>query len=145
MEELQSHICGGASGYMTKCANISPYMRRPLVIYDWASAPFLNFPICVRENSIFFFISVTPGTVSVSSSVCLIGGHLTDGGGRGVGGGGVGGWGVGGGVGEGEGEGVSFHLFSSSIVILPELRHPSPSSPLHLWSHSSTKPLPIWL
>jgi hypothetical protein len=23
-----------------KCANISPYMRRPLVIYDFATAPF---------------------------------------------------------------------------------------------------------
>ncbi len=26
--------------YMRKCANISPYMRRPLVIYDFANAPF---------------------------------------------------------------------------------------------------------
>jgi hypothetical protein len=26
--------------YMRKCANISPYMRRPLVIYDFATAPF---------------------------------------------------------------------------------------------------------
>ncbi len=25
---------------MRKCANISPYMRRPLVIYDFATAPF---------------------------------------------------------------------------------------------------------
>jgi hypothetical protein len=25
--------------YMRKCANISPYMRRPLVIYDFATAP----------------------------------------------------------------------------------------------------------
>ncbi len=24
---------------MRKCANISPYMRRPLVIYDFATAP----------------------------------------------------------------------------------------------------------
>jgi hypothetical protein len=26
--------------YMRKCANISPYMKRPLVIYDFATAPF---------------------------------------------------------------------------------------------------------
>jgi hypothetical protein len=26
--------------YMRKCANISLYMRRPLVIYDFATAPF---------------------------------------------------------------------------------------------------------
>jgi hypothetical protein len=26
--------------YMRKCANIEPYMRRPLVIYDFATHPF---------------------------------------------------------------------------------------------------------
>jgi hypothetical protein len=26
-------------GFLRKCANISPYMRRPLVIYDFATAP----------------------------------------------------------------------------------------------------------
>jgi hypothetical protein len=26
--------------YMKKCANIYPYMRTPLVIYDFATAPF---------------------------------------------------------------------------------------------------------
>jgi hypothetical protein len=26
--------------YMRKCTNISPFMRRPLVIYDFAIAPF---------------------------------------------------------------------------------------------------------
>ncbi len=40
MEQLQSHMRGRASLYMRKCANISPYMRRPLVIYDFATAPF---------------------------------------------------------------------------------------------------------
>ncbi len=25
---------------MRKCGNISPYMRRPIVIYDFATAPF---------------------------------------------------------------------------------------------------------
>ncbi len=29
--------------YMRKCANFSPYMRRPLVIYDFAPVPF-KFP-----------------------------------------------------------------------------------------------------
>jgi hypothetical protein len=41
---------------MRKCANISPYMRRPLDIFDFATAPFLNFLI-YEENLIFFFIS----------------------------------------------------------------------------------------
>jgi hypothetical protein len=52
VEQLQSHICIG-KGFliMRKCANISPYMRRPLVIYD------LNF-LKYEENLIFFFISV---------------------------------------------------------------------------------------
>jgi hypothetical protein len=42
---------------MRKCANISPYMRRPLVIYDFATAPFKNF-LLYEENLIFFIISV---------------------------------------------------------------------------------------
>ena len=41
---------------MRKCANISPYMRRPLVIYD-CNCYILNFHI-YEENLIFFFISV---------------------------------------------------------------------------------------
>jgi hypothetical protein len=36
---------------MRKCANIQPYIRRPLVIYDFATAPFLNFLI---DQEIFF-------------------------------------------------------------------------------------------
>ncbi len=39
VEQLQSHIRGRAFLYMRKCENISPYMRRPLVIYDFATAP----------------------------------------------------------------------------------------------------------
>jgi hypothetical protein len=42
---------------MRKCKNISPYMRRPLVLYDFATAPTLNFRI-YEENLILFFISV---------------------------------------------------------------------------------------
>jgi hypothetical protein len=41
--------------YMRKCANISPYMRRPLVLCDFATI--LNFLI-YEENFLFFFISV---------------------------------------------------------------------------------------
>jgi len=39
-ELLQSHLWGRASLYMRKCANIKSYMRRPLVIYDFATVPF---------------------------------------------------------------------------------------------------------
>jgi hypothetical protein len=41
---------------MRKCENISPYMRRPLVLHDFATAP-LNFLI-FEEKFIFFVISV---------------------------------------------------------------------------------------
>jgi hypothetical protein len=40
VEQSQSHMWGRVSLYMRKCANISPYMRRPLVIYDFATAPY---------------------------------------------------------------------------------------------------------
>ncbi len=40
---------------MRKCANILPYMRRPLVIYDFATAPF-RISLYLRKN-FFFFIS----------------------------------------------------------------------------------------
>jgi hypothetical protein len=52
----KSYMRKGFLIYMRKCENISPYMRRPLVIYDFATAPFLNFLI-YEENLIFFFIS----------------------------------------------------------------------------------------
>ena len=41
--------------YMKKCANISPYMRRPLVIYDFATAPLW---ISLYMRKIWFFLSV---------------------------------------------------------------------------------------
>jgi hypothetical protein len=53
-KEIQSGAV--AKSYMRKCAIISPYMRRPLVIYDFATAP-LNFLI-YKKNLIIFFISV---------------------------------------------------------------------------------------
>ncbi len=52
---------------MRKCANISPYMRRPLVIFDFATAP-LWISLNMRENLIFFFISVQ----YVASLPCML-------------------------------------------------------------------------
>jgi hypothetical protein len=44
-----------ASSYMGKYLRISSYIRKPFLIYDFATAPFW---ISTRKNSIFFFISV---------------------------------------------------------------------------------------
>ncbi len=41
---------------MRKCANISPYMRRPLVIYDFATAPF--WISLYMRKILFYFLSV---------------------------------------------------------------------------------------
>jgi hypothetical protein len=48
-------------------------MRRPLVIYDFATAPFLNF-LVYEENLIFIFISVK--VVSKMFTVFLNPGNL---------------------------------------------------------------------
>jgi hypothetical protein len=40
-----------------KCTNIQPFMRSPLVIYDFATDPIMHFVI-YEENFILFFISV---------------------------------------------------------------------------------------
>jgi hypothetical protein len=37
---MEIQIGAVAKSYMRKCANISLYMRRPLVIYDFATDPF---------------------------------------------------------------------------------------------------------
>ncbi len=42
---------------MGKYLGISSYIRKPFLIYDFATAPLLNFLI-YEENLIFFFISV---------------------------------------------------------------------------------------
>jgi hypothetical protein len=42
---------------MVKYLGISSYIRKPFLIYDFATAPLLNFLI-YEENLIFFFISV---------------------------------------------------------------------------------------
>jgi hypothetical protein len=54
MEQLQSHIWLTASSYMVKYLRISPYSRKPFLIYDLCTI--LNFLI-YEENLIFFFIS----------------------------------------------------------------------------------------
>ncbi len=46
---------------MRKCTNISPYMRRLLVIYDFATAPFWIF--VYMRKIIFSFLSVYSRTV----------------------------------------------------------------------------------
>ncbi len=54
VEQLQSHIWGRASPFMRKRANISPCMRRPLVIYDFATAP-LWISLYIRKTWFSFF------------------------------------------------------------------------------------------
>jgi hypothetical protein len=39
MEQLQSHIFLTASSYMGKYLHISSYIRKPFLIYDFATAP----------------------------------------------------------------------------------------------------------
>ncbi len=38
-EQLQSHICLTASSFMTKYLRISLYIRKPFLIYDFATTP----------------------------------------------------------------------------------------------------------
>ncbi len=62
---------------MRKCENISPYMRTPLVIYDFATAPFWN--SLYMRTILFSFLSVyprlllshTPGYIPSSASLLL--------------------------------------------------------------------------
>jgi hypothetical protein len=51
---------------MKKCTNISPFMRSPLVIYDFATAPF-RISLYMRENMIFYFI----GAISPGEYICI--------------------------------------------------------------------------
>jgi hypothetical protein len=59
MEQLQSHIWLTAFSYMGKYLCISSYIRKPFLIYDFATAP-LWISLLYEENFLFFFISV-PG------------------------------------------------------------------------------------
>jgi hypothetical protein len=47
-----------AISYLRKCANISSYMRRPLVIYDMTLQLLHSSFLIYEENLIFFYISV---------------------------------------------------------------------------------------
>ncbi len=73
VKQLQSHIEEGfLIMYMRKCANISLYMRRPLVTYDFfATAPFW-ISLCMR-TILFSFLSVYPQTfMSLNNSDTLL-------------------------------------------------------------------------
>jgi hypothetical protein len=56
VEQLQSHIWLTASSYMTKYLRISSYIRKPFLIYDFATAS-LWIPLYMR-NIFFSFVSV---------------------------------------------------------------------------------------
>ncbi len=51
---------------MRKCANISPYMRRPLAIYDFATAPF--WISLLMSKIVFNFLSLYPSQWHLSSN-----------------------------------------------------------------------------
>jgi hypothetical protein len=53
-EQLQSHIWLTASSYMTKYLHISSYIGKPLLIYDFATAPF-RISFYVRKIFSFLF------------------------------------------------------------------------------------------
>ncbi len=71
VEQLQSHIWGTASWYIRKCANFSPYLRRPFVIYDIANAPFWIF--LYMRKILFSFLSVWILLPHVLANACYIG------------------------------------------------------------------------
>jgi hypothetical protein len=52
----KSYMRKGFLIHMRKCANISPYMRMPLVIYDFATAPF--WISLYMRKIVFSFLSV---------------------------------------------------------------------------------------
>ncbi len=56
MEQLQSHIWLTASSYMGKYFPISSYIRKPFLIYDFATAP-LWISLYMRKI-LFYFLSV---------------------------------------------------------------------------------------
>jgi hypothetical protein len=62
---LQSHTY--EEGLPRKCGNISPYMRRPLVIYDYATAPFW---ISLYMRKIWFSFYISAIIISASPFLC---------------------------------------------------------------------------
>ncbi len=86
MEQLQSHIWLTTSSYMRKYLHISPYIRKPFLIYDFAIAPlwtslymrtfvFLFYQcrdsICIGLNSAKGIIAQLALSRSVSLRLCL--------------------------------------------------------------------------
>jgi hypothetical protein len=56
MEQLQSHIWLTASSYMGKYLSLSTYIRKPFLIYDFATAPLLV--SLYMRKILFSFLSV---------------------------------------------------------------------------------------
>jgi hypothetical protein len=54
MEQLQSHIWLTASSYMGKYLRISSYIRKPFLIYDYATAP-LWISLYIRKIDFLFY------------------------------------------------------------------------------------------
>ncbi len=68
VEQLQSHIWLTASSYMGKYFRSSSYIRKPFLIYDFATAPLW---ISLYMRKIFFFLSVhSPHTVRNGAYPC---------------------------------------------------------------------------
>jgi hypothetical protein len=74
MKQLQSHIWLTTSSYMGKYLHLSSYIRKPFLIYDFATAPLWISLYCIegkfififyqcaetRKKSKFFFVSTLP-------------------------------------------------------------------------------------
>ena len=69
LEQLQSHIWLTASSYIGKYLRISSYIRKPFLIYDFATAPF-RISLYMRKI-LFSFLSVQePSTFSWRAKFC---------------------------------------------------------------------------
>jgi hypothetical protein len=56
---------------MRKCANISPYMRRPLVIYDFATAP-LKISLYMRKIYFLFYQCTLGLYITLGRRKCVL-------------------------------------------------------------------------
>ncbi len=70
VEQLQSHIWLTASSYMGKYFGISSYIRKPFLIYEFATAP-LWISLYIRKVW-FSFLSVYACTKTVHCSYCIL-------------------------------------------------------------------------
>ncbi len=68
-DRLQSHIWLTASSYMIKCLRISSYIRKPFLIYDFATANHLNFLIYEKNFVFFFSVYILPTQLPYNWSV----------------------------------------------------------------------------